>query len=62
MSGPHDTTPAPPATVDAEFVTLAADDLADLAEILEGSAMTLRGLIASMRQAAEAPVTKGGGA
>ena len=53
MSGPHDTIPAGP-QVDREFVELAADDLADLADVLEGSLSTLRGLIVSMRQAAEA--------
>ncbi len=44
------TTPAPPPGVDPEVVELAADDLEELAEILAGSADTLRGLVASMRQ------------
>jgi hypothetical protein len=57
---PQDTIPSgPPATVDAEFVTLAADDLAEIAWQFEGAIMTLRGLIASMRQAAEARTGKG---
>ena len=47
-----------PAMVDREFVELAADDLSDLADVLEGSLSTLRGLIVSMRQAAEARATK----
>lgn len=50
-------TPTPPPSdpgVNREFVKLASDDLADLATGLEGLLATLRGLISTMRQVAEA--------